>query len=279
MTKVEGSRSEQERQLEFRKKRLEYENKRFVEFTQTVKGFLEEGNPLQRDDIKKAQDTAGFLHYNDEQGYFIESSELYRLDQEIGITERLVEYWRTEHEEVYNIYRLIRGRAAWMRGTHGDMSNRVPLSIRREVVSAEIKFHRELMDFWNKRINKREKISAAEKLELLNLKEGIQSELHSYQVQANPYINADMTVAIYHSDEYEKIRREFLRVGGTKLYMVGEGTSLFARELLTHIHSDEFELLLREDPSAPLLAERNKFVTMSNDLDQDFVSKNPVADG
>ncbi len=263
-------------QQEWRRKTLDRYRSQYDAFVGQVKGFLADGAAMIPEALKEGIEAERFLSHNDEQVPVLENDALYEAQRNTILRDSDIANIYKGDEKLANVYRMIRGRASFMRNRHGDMSNTVPLSIKREMIAAQVeqlkkfaKLHRDVAYRENKKDDPEGKIAALENEN--------KSLFDPISKKADPYILADMTVAINHADEYQKLRREFLRVGGVgedKMNLLGEWASLTVCRLLSDIHSEEYareqQAYLADDTRDLDKQKRNSLVRSGSALDDEF---------
>ncbi|MBX4191534.1 MAG: hypothetical protein KW804_01915 [Candidatus Doudnabacteria bacterium] len=265
-------------QHEWRQRAIDSNRTKYSQFVEHVKGFLAGQNDIDLKALREGKEAEGFLTHNDEEGMVDEKMDLFKARESTMLSGRNIDQMLQTDPKLYKVYSGISGHASFLRGPHGDMSDTVPLTIRREMISAEIEqqskfdgLYRDVHSRANKDTDPDGKMAALEK-------ENADRFAVIYK-KARPYIAADMTVAINHSEEYLKLRRRFLEVGGVgeesaKLNMLGEWSSLTARKVLTDIYTDEYAKELQryatDETLEPDLQKRNELVSSGNAIDNEF---------
>ena len=263
-------------QQEWRKTTLDWYRNQHNAFVGQIKGFLADGAAMTPEALKKGIEAELFLSDNDEQGPVSENNALYEAKSNTTLRDSDIANIYERDEKLANVYRRISGRTNFMRNRHGDMSKTVPHSIKREMIAAQVEqlkkfaeLHRDVAYRENKKDDPEGKIAALENEN--------RSLFNPISKKADPYILADMTVAINHADEYKKLRREFLRVGGVgddKMNLLGEWASLKVARLLCDIHSEEYareqQAYLADDTRDMDKQKRNSLVRSGSAIDDEF---------
>lgn len=265
-----------DRQKEYQKRRIEQNQETYHAFVTQVKNFLEGGSAIDRKMLAEGEEAARFLSYNDEDGMISEKQTLHEVLRQSPLSQDAVERMFREDKKLYDAYSCIRGRADFMRGTYGDMSETVPLAIEREMIAVQVEQLQKFIPLWEEMRSRPDKTEDPDNKMASFIAES-RARCAEVMKKANPYILADMSVAIIHSDEYVRLRRMFIEVGGIgerELTLMGESASMLVRKLLTDIHKDEYtselEKFSEEDVGAPDLQKRNEFVQSSSAIDNEF---------
>ena len=263
-------------QEEWRRKIFDRFRNQYDIFVGQAKGFLTNDTAITRDALKQGIEAERFLSENDEEGPISENDAIYQAKRNTNLRNSdLADIYKSDGK-LADIYRRISGRTSFMRNKHSDMSSTVPHSIKREMISAQVDQLNKFAKLYGEvglRKNKAEdpdgKIAALEK--------ETRERLDPIAEKADPYILADMTVAINHALEYQKLRREFLRVGGvgeTDMNLKGEWASLAVRRILSDIHSDEYNAELRgylaDDTRDLDKQKRNNLIQSGTAIDDEF---------
>jgi hypothetical protein len=258
---------------EWQKSRCEFHQRALQVLVENVKSFLKEGTPLEMEALKEGKEADRFLAYEDEEGRVDESQIIYTTKRDLNIEgDRFYQDTQRRAKNFGEVVFYASGRANWMRGPHGDMSRTVPLALKREMIAAEIVQLTKMAQFYRENIAREYRTDGYPHLDakVKALGMGAWSAYHEIQERANPYISADMQVALDHFDEYQRLRQAFYDVGGEKLHLVGE--SEFARLLLTRVYDEDYSRYLKhfqEHPEEVVdLQKRNALAVFGGELDQ-----------
>src|SRR3989338_314170 len=282
---VENPAVQKERELEWRRRTIELNQKEYDALVVAVQKFLSTGEPLSLEVLDKGAAASRFLEYNDEQGHFSFDDSEYKEKKRLGLYgDRVSTHIDRVSPKFAETLRQATYGARFMRGSHGDTSLTVPLALRREIQGAEIQQLRDVAEFYNKRIlgDPRQSYEDLDP-EIENLRSAGWERIREVQKKADPYISADTEVSTRHVDEYEKIRREFLRAGDDKrVHMVGVHAHEMTSHILTKTHADEFAERLtyfQEHPEESVdLDRRNSFVRLAGEIDKELVKEHPYRD-
>ena len=274
-------RSAAEQAREWQNRRIERLRESFARLGVSAKAFLENDELLDPQVLKNGVEAEQTLLYADEYGYIDINGTIYHAKQNLGIEgER---FYRSTKERAPKFHEAVfyaSGRTGWMRGHYSDMSNTVPLMLRREQLQAEIEELGKLADFYKTKIVGDPRKDGYPNLdeEIARLTDNYSGRYAEIQTRANPYISADMKVALDHFDEYKKLRQEFLRAGGEKQRLIG--TDELARHLLSLVHTEEYRANLsyfEQHPEEKVeLAKRNELIRFGADLDQKWSQEHPI---
>lgn len=263
-------------QKEFQRRKIERYQKQYDNFVAHVKGFLACEHEIDLELLKEGVDAERFLSYNDEEGSVVESDALYEARKKMMLSDSSINWMYNNDSKLYEVYSSIGGQASFMRGTYGDMSNTVPLSLKREMIAAQIEQLRKFDLLFEQVAFRKDKTQDPDG-QIATLKEENYASFSEVMKKAIPYISADMSVAINHSGEYLRLRREFAKVGGVKegdLNLLGEFASKTVRKILTDIYNEEFlyelEKFKADNSLLPDLAQRNELVRASSRIDEQF---------
>lgn len=268
------------REREWQRQKIDRYKKQYGNLVEHAKDFLAGRAEFDLAILKEGIEAERFLSYNDEDGSVVENDELYEAGKTIKCSPALLRQIYDVDEKLYDVYSSIGGHAAFMRGPYRDMSHTVPLNIKREMIAAQIEALKRFDTLVPQVARRKDKTQDSDG-KMAALKAENYAQFRAISLKGRPYTAADITVAINHADQYRQLRKEFLRVGGTDLNMVGEYASLTTRRILTDMYPDEYAAELAkysvDKNLAPDLDKRNAWVQSSDAIDEEFAKANRSA--
>ena len=136
------------------KQRLQREKETIQSFTDTLKKFLEEGMPIEKRTLSEALEAEKFLEYQDKEGPLDLRAIIYEKKRSLGIgNDRFYADMQARAKNFAEaLFWADAGHTYYMRGPDGELSNTVPVALKKRMLETTLEEITELSEFYKKNI-------------------------------------------------------------------------------------------------------------------------------